>query len=143
MTSKRVTTRILIVDDEEVMRTLLAEQLSGEYSTAVTAKSAFEALNRLKHEQFSLVISDMIMPGMTGVDLLRFIKKHDPEIPVIMITGVTDVNAAVQCLRLGACDYITKPFNLPVVQRAVEKALERRQLLVENRYYQMELEKKV
>jgi response regulator RpfG family c-di-GMP phosphodiesterase len=84
-----------------------------------------------------------MMPGMSGVELLRLVKKQDPETAVIMITGLMDINTAVDSLRTGACDFITKPFDLITIRRAVERALERRNLLVENRFYQQELEKKV
>jgi putative nucleotidyltransferase with HDIG domain len=134
-------TKILVVDDEENMRSLLSHHLREEHYDCVTAQNAFDALNKLKRDHFSLVISDLSMPGMTGMELLRLIKKLDPEISVIMITGITDVTTAVDCLRIGACDYITKPFDLPAVRRAVERALERRQLMIENRYDEEELEK--
>jgi putative nucleotidyltransferase with HDIG domain len=88
-------------------------------------------------------MSDVHMPGMSGLDLLRFIKDHDPDVSVIMITGILDVNVAVDSLRLGASDYLTKPFELEAVRRAVNKALEQRQSVMENRCYQRELERLV
>jgi response regulator RpfG family c-di-GMP phosphodiesterase len=136
-------TRILIVDDEPNVRSVLMRHLTSETTECVTSHSAFDALNKIKSQQFSLVISDVMMPGMSGVELLRFVKKQDVETAVIMITGLMDINTAVDSLRTGACDFITKPFDLATIRRAVERALERRQLLIENRYYRQELEKKV
>jgi response regulator RpfG family c-di-GMP phosphodiesterase len=141
--SKRTPARILIVDDEANVRSILSRHLTDEFSECTTSHSAFDALNKIKKEHYSLVISDIMMPGMSGMELLRYIKKHDSDTAVIMITGVLDIATAVDSLRTGACDFITKPFDLPSIRRAVERALERRQLLLENRYYQQELEKKV
>ncbi len=140
---KTVPATILIVDDEPHIREILAQHLSTEYSKCVISHSAFDALNKVKRYPFSLVITDIMMPGMSGMELLRFVKKHSPDTAVIMITGFMDISAAVDSLRSGACDFITKPFDLPSLRRAVEGALERRQLQLENRCYQRELEKKV
>lgn len=134
--------RILIVDDEPDIRSILVQHLSKD-AECMTAHSGFDALNKLKHHQFSLVISDIMMPGMTGIELLRFIRKRDLETAVIMVTGVRDINTAVDALRMGASDFITKPFDLPSIRRAVARALERRQLLMANRFYREELERKV
>lgn len=135
--------KILIVDDEPNVRSILMRHLADEKTDCVPSHSAFDALNKIKSERFSLVISDVMMPGMSGVELLRFVKRRDSETAVIMITGFMDINTAVDSLRMGACDFITKPFDLPTIRRAVDRALEQRQLLIENRYYQEELEKKV
>jgi len=77
------------------------------------------------------------------MELLRLVKKDNPETAFIMITGLMDLSAAVDSLRTGACDFITKPFELMAMRRSVERALERRRLLMENRWHQEELERKV
>jgi len=136
-------TKILIVDDDAAVRAILLRYLEVEYPYCVDSYGPFDALNKIKRERFSLVISDVMMPGMSGTELLQFIKKQDPETAVIMVTGVMDVNTAVDSLRMGAFDFVTKPFDLPSIRHAVKRALERRQLLVENRNYQEELERKV
>jgi putative nucleotidyltransferase with HDIG domain len=143
MSTMRTPAKILIVDDEENVRSILLRHLSQDFADCVTSHSAFDALNKIKKDHYSLVISDVMMPGMSGMELLRFIKKHDADTAVIMLTGVMDITTAVDSLRMGACDFITKPFELSSIRRAVDRALERRQLLLENRYYQQELEKKV
>jgi putative nucleotidyltransferase with HDIG domain len=136
-------TKILIVDDEAEIRSLLMRGLSDSSFECVQSSNAFDALNKIKSNQFALVMSDVCMPGMSGIELLRFIKKHDPDMSVIMITGVLDLTTAVDSLKMGACDYITKPFDLLEVRRAVAQALERHRLTLENRYYQRELERLV
>jgi response regulator RpfG family c-di-GMP phosphodiesterase len=133
--------RILIVDDEANMRSILLQHLSDERTDCIASHSPFDALNKIKREQFSLVISDIMMPGISGLELLKSIKKQNPETAVIMITGLMDLSTAIGSLRIGASDFITKPFEIPTIRRAVNRALERRRLIMENRHYQEELER--
>ncbi len=131
------------MDDEANVRKVLLRHLEGEGTECVTSPNALDALDKMKHQNFSLVISDVMMPGMSGMEFLRLIKEHDPEIAFIMITGLMDINTAIDSLRIGAYDFITKPFELTAIRRAVDRALERRRLLIENRYHREELERKV
>lgn len=135
--------RILIVDDEDNVRSVLLRHLEEQGSECVASPSALDALDIMKQQQFSLVISDVMMPGMSGMEFLRQAKMHNPETAFIMITGLMDINTAVDSLRIGACDFITKPFELPAIRRAVDRALERRRLVIENRYHREELERKI
>jgi response regulator RpfG family c-di-GMP phosphodiesterase len=135
--------KILIVDDEDNVRSLLLRHLEEQGVNCVACPTALDALGQMKRQQFSLVISDIMMPGMSGVEFLRLAKNEDPETAFIMITGLMDINTAIDSLRIGACDFITKPFELPAIKRAVDRALESRRLLVENRRYREELEHKV
>jgi len=135
--------RILIVDDEDNVRTILLRHLQEEGTECIACPSALEALGKMKDQRFSLVISDVMMPGMSGMEFLRKAKKEDPETAFIMITGLMDINTAVDSLRIGACDFITKPFEMAAIRRAVKSALERRRLLIENRSYREQLECKV
>ncbi len=143
MTIQASVPKILIVDDDPAMRGLLHRYLEDEYPDCTDTHSPFDALNKIKHDRFALIISDVMMPGMSGTELLQCVKKNDPEIAVIMVTGVMDVGTAVDSLRNGAFDFITKPFDISSIRHAVKRALERRQLLIENRYYEEELEKEV
>lgn len=143
MIERRDREKILIVDDEENVRSILLSHLEKEGSECVTSPDAFDALKKIKNQRFSLVISDIMMPGMSGIELLRLVKKQDPETAFIMITGLLDINTAVDSLRIGAYDFITKPFELLAVRHAVDRALERRQLLIQNRCHQKDLERKV
>jgi len=135
--------KILIVDDEAEMRSVLTRSLADGSRECIPAADPYDAMDKLSKNRFSVVMSDVHMPGMSGIELLRHIKSHDPDISVIMITGVRDLSTAVDSLKLGACDYITKPFDVLAIRRAVDRALEQNRLTTENRYYQRELERLV
>ncbi|PYQ13743.1 MAG: two-component system response regulator [Acidobacteria bacterium] len=134
---------ILVVDDEAAIRDLLSEGLRDMGYDCAVASNGFEALDHLKRRQFSLVLSDIDMPTMDGVKLLQTVREAYPDVEVVMITGVVDVEVALRAMRMGANDYLTKPFNLEEVRLTVENALEKRRLVKENREYQRNLEAKV
>jgi len=134
---------ILIVDDEEIVRRVLSEKMGAAGYRWVQASTADEALSMIKSTAVQLAILDIKMPGRSGLELLLEIKAGYPDIAVIMATAVIDINIAIECLRQGAYDYITKPFNLDEVVLSIERALERRKLEQENRDYQQHLEQKV
>ena len=135
--------RLLIVDDELSVRELLAEGLGMYgYDTRVAA-DADEAFDALQGCEIELVLSDIDMPGQTGLELLDRIKRHHPDVEVVMVTGVVDTDTAIGSIRQGATDYVSKPFNLEEVRIVVERTLEKRRLILENRAYQEDLEAKV
>ena len=134
---------LLIVDDEAAIRSLLRQKLSREGYRCEEADSAEQALNTLKNSPIALVILDIKMPGKSGIELLPEIKSSYPHTAVIMATAVTQVNVAIECLKLGADDYICKPFNLEEVSLAVQRSLEKRHLQLEIREYQQFLEEKI
>ena len=135
--------RILVTDDEISIREVLADGLETFGFSVVQAGNADEAFKRIREGGIDLVLSDIDMPGESGVALLGRIKAHDPDIEVILVTGVVDVDTAVGTIRQGAADYVTKPFNLEEVHIVVERTLEKRRLIRENREYQQGLETKV
>jgi len=141
MTSKQGI--ILVVDDEEVIRKLLHQKLSGAGYHCEEASSADQALDKLQNNSFALVILDIRMPGKSGVELLPEIKASYPDVAVIMATAITDTNIAIQCMKQGAYDYLTKPFSLDEVILSVARALEKKRLELENRDYQQHLEQRV
>jgi len=141
MTTKQE--RILIVDDEEAIRRLLHQKLSTEGYRCEEAGNADQALDELKSSPIALVILDIKMPGKSGIELLPEIKASYPDTAVIMATAIADTSIAIQCMKEGAYDYITKPFNLDEVVLSVDRALEKRRLELENRDYQQHLELKV
>ncbi len=134
---------ILIVDDEESIRRLLLQKLSSEGYQCNEASNADQALEKLRNDAFSLVILDIRMPGKSGIKLLPEIKTGYPDTAVVMATATTDVNVAIQCMKQGAHDYITKPFNLEEVILSVDRALEKRRLELEIKEYRRHLEEKV
>src|SRR2546427_745263 len=135
--------RCLVVDDEPRLRRVLVRLLEGEGFTCAEAGSGVEALAELEKGPVPLVISDLRMPEMDGVTLLREIITHWPETAVIVVTAVAEVESAVACLQMGALDYVAKPFHLDEVRARVSQALDKRRLIIENRTYQHNLEERV
>ena len=116
---------ILIVDDDEVIRDTLCELLSIEYRCE-TAETAEHALARLEAQRFDVVLTDISMPGLSGMDLLVRVNKEYPDTSVIIISGNGDEEQVHKLLELGAFDYLMKPFRLEVVERSVKRVLDRR-----------------
>jgi putative nucleotidyltransferase with HDIG domain len=137
-----VSPRILIVDDEVEITEILADLLSEEYA-CLRAASAEEALAHLHESQFQLVISDITMPGMSGLDMIPHIKALSPDTVVVMISGMQTVESAIGALRLGAFDYLMKPFDLRQVEAVVKRALEHHDLVVAKQRYENHLEELV
>jgi two-component system NtrC family sensor kinase len=133
--------RILLVDDEDAVRNLFAECLGDRYSCE-TAADAQEALRCLSAEPFALVISDVNMPGLSGVELLRKIREHFKDTAVIMVSGIDRTQRVLDTVRLGASDYLLKPCDLGVLELSVERALERRALLRDARLHKQDLERR-
>lgn len=134
--------RILIVDDEVEITEILADLLSEDYD-CTRAGSAEEALARLQASEFQLVISDITMPGMSGLDMIPHIKELSPDTVVVMISGMQTVESAIGALRLGAFDYLMKPFDLRQVEAVVKRALEHHDLVVAKQRYENHLEELV
>jgi putative nucleotidyltransferase with HDIG domain len=134
--------RILIVDDEVEITEILADLLSEDYE-CLRAASAEEALARLHEAEFQLVISDITMPGMSGLDMIPHIKALSADTVVVMISGMQTVESAIGALRLGAFDYLMKPFDLRQVEAVVKRALEHHDLVVAKRRYENHLEELV
>jgi two-component system response regulator PilR (NtrC family) len=124
--------RILVVDDERSMRELLAIVLKREGYDVVLAENGKEALAALERQPFDLLVSDIKMPDMSGVDVLRAAKAIDNDILGIMVTAFASTDSAIEALRLGAYDYLSKPFNVEELKDRIRKALERRTLEQEN-----------
>jgi putative two-component system response regulator len=135
--------QILIVDDEENICNILARRLTREGYLCVTANNGREALNYFYKNTFSLIISDIKMPEMDGVELLKKVKSVDPNMMVIMVTAYPEIDMAVEAMRLGAYDFIIKPADLDFVVLSVKKALEKKRLEEEVETYHKNLEKLV
>ncbi len=126
--------RILAVDDEHNMRRLLEISLRQAGYQALTAANGKEALETLKTEQVDLVVSDLHMPGMNGLELLKQMRTDHDGIPFIMVTAQGEINTAVEAMKLGAADYILRPFDLEVLEVAIAKVLDIQRLQLENTY---------
>jgi len=122
---------ILVVDDEKAMRKLLCDVLTGAGYKVEAVSSGKEALERVQQDKFSIVITDLKIPGMNGIEVLRKLKTINPDIIVIIITAYPSVESAIEAMREGAYDYIIKPFNIAAVKLVVHRATERRHLLHE------------
>ena len=136
-------TRVLIVDDDASVRDVISVLLQEEGYECRTASSAEAALDVAGAEAPPLVISDMKMPGRDGIWLLEAFRERYPETAVIMLTGYGDTEAAVDCLRRGAVDYLLKPPKLTDLIRAIERALAKRRIELARKRYQKKLERKV
>jgi len=133
--------RILVVDDEESIREIVSSMLAAAKYQCRQAASASEALARLESgEEFDLLLTDLMMPGMDGTALLERSKERFPDMPVVMVTAVHDIKIALDAIRDGAYDYLTKPFEREQLLATVGRALENRRLKMENRQYQVDLE---
>jgi response regulator RpfG family c-di-GMP phosphodiesterase len=135
--------RCLVVDDEPGLRRLLVRLMESDGFTCTEASTATDALAALDLAPTTLVLTDLRMSPMDGIELLRSIRLRHPDTAVVMITAVADVDVAVSCLAMGALDYLTKPFHLEEVRARVSQALEKRRLLIENRGYHHGLEERV
>ena len=121
------TKRILVVDDEEIVRTSCSRTLAPAGFDVRLARNGVEGMNMLKEEAFDLVLTDLKMPDMDGIEVLRKIKESWPAVEVIIITGYQTVDTAVKAIKLGAFDYIEKPFTPDALITAVSKALDRKE----------------
>ncbi|UFS70434.1 response regulator [Geomonas sp. RF6] len=134
---------ILIADDEEMIRGLINLTLSKEGFTCHEASSAEEGLEIVRKVDLDMALLDIMMPGRSGIELLKDMKQMSPDTVVLMITARTDIDTALSCIHHGAEDYITKPFNVDRVLLTVKNVLEKRALTLENKEYQINLEQKV
>jgi DNA-binding NtrC family response regulator len=134
--------RILVIDDELIVCESCQRILEEEGLEVEIALSGAEAFAKMKENPFDIVITDLKMPGMDGMEVLRTIRKEYPDTFVIMITGFSTVETAVEAMKLGAFDYIPKPFTPDEVSIVVKKAIEQKNLLLENIYLRQELSEK-
>lgn len=139
MNAKDNETHILIIDDELPIRQMLGELLGEKYS-CTTACCAEDALSLLENENFNLVLSDIEMGGMSGIELIPSVRRSQPDAVVMLISGNQTIESAIEAMRVGAFDYIQKPFDLEHVEVVVERALKHHQLLADKRRYESHLE---
>lgn len=133
--------RILAVDDEESIREFLEIMLKKEGYDVTTAEDGQVAMDLLKKKSFDMVISDMQMPNVTGIELLKHVKDNYPDLVFMIITAFGTTESAVEAMKLGAYDYITKPFKIDEVRIVIGNALKSKNLEVENRTLKKEMQK--
>ena len=114
---------ILVVDDEAGMRAAVQEALQRKGYSVDVAEDGREAIRKIGATEYRMVISDMQMPGLGGMDVLKEVKKTNPHVPVLLITAFGTIGKAVEAVKEGAVDFILKPFTLDVLEETVEKAL--------------------
>ncbi len=134
---------VLIVDDDAAIRHLLHAKLSREGHVCFAVAGSSEAMDAVQSRRVALALLDINLPGKSGLQILPEIKTESPDTTVMMITGLNDAATAVQCIRLGAYDYVTKPFDLDSLALNVRHALEKRRLELDNREYQATFERRV
>jgi DNA-binding NtrC family response regulator len=135
--------KILIIEDEAAIRRVLTKILSEENDTYIVedAEDGIQGLEKIKNNDYDLVLCDIKMPKMDGVEVLEAVKKIKPEIPMVMISGHGDMETAIQTMRLGAFDYISKPPDLNRLLNTVRNALDRKKLVVENKILKRKVSK--
>lgn len=136
-------TKVLVVDDEELVRDMLTHTLNNYGYQVVAAGNTDEATAEMDRSSFELALIDIQMPGKNGIELLGEIVDKYPDTAVVMVSGIDEINTALTTVKMGAYDYITKPFSPSMVEPCIERALEKRRLIIENRNYQLNLEKLV
>ncbi|APY09943.1 response regulator [Seonamhaeicola sp. S2-3] len=136
--------KILVIEDEAAIRRVLVKILSEESDTYQVdeAEDGLAGIEKIKKDDFDLILCDIKMPKMDGVEVLEAVKKIKPEIPIVMISGHGDLDTAVNTMRLGAYDYISKPPDLNRLLNTVRNALDRKELVVENKILKKKVSKK-
>src|SRR3984893_6291559 len=132
--------KVLVVDDEEAIREVVTTLLEAQGYYCLACANGRIALDAFRNDTFDLVLSDIVMPEMDGLKLLSELRVDDPDVPVIMVTAMHDISIALEAIRAGAYDYILKPFEKDQLYLSVRRALEHRQVVLENQTYQSDLE---
>lgn len=128
---------ILVVDDDPAVRSVVSRKMQSDDYECVVATDGRDALEKANEQEFDVVLLDIKMPGPSGMEVLPQMVEQHPDVCVVMITAIIDTQTAVEAMKLGAYDYVTKPFNLDDLSLRVEKALERKRLLKASRERQL------
>ena len=126
-----MTEKVLLVDDEEQFLETLAERMRARGMEVTTATSAAEALKKVAEESYDAVILDLLMPQIDGIETLGILKKKNPDIQVILLTGHATVEKGVEAMKLGATDFLEKPASVEILTEKIKKASAKRMVLVE------------
>src|SRR3989339_968057 len=134
--------KILIVDDEEIVIRSCRRILGDSMYAVDSTQDGRDALRKVDETEYDLMILDIMMPGIDGLEVLQHVKERHPGVDVIMMTGLSEIQTAVMAMKLGAFDYLSKPFDPDELKHVVDRALERRQLQQENRSLKTEVSSK-
>ena len=131
---------LLVVDDEEPLRQLLEAELGDaeEFSVDVAADGG-EAINRIQAQVYDVILLDIRMPRVSGIDVLKFVQEYSPTTQVIILTNYADIKTAIQTIKLGAYDFLAKPYDIEEIFNTIHRAIERRQLFIDNKLMKSEL----
>ncbi|MBM2839694.1 MAG: Sigma-54-dependent Fis family transcriptional regulator [Bacteroidetes bacterium] len=134
---------LLIVDDEESLRTLLESELAETQEFAVdTASDGGQAINQIQGKVYDVVLLDIRMPRVSGIEVLKFVHEYSPTTQVIILTNYADVKTAIQTIKLGAYDFLAKPYDIDELFNTIHRAIERKQLFIDNKLMKSELSRK-
>lgn len=144
MTAPQPVALVLVVDDEEPIRNALQRYLTKQGFDVMVAASGEEALGVLRqHDAIGLMVCDIMMPGMSGVDIVPQALEVSPDLAILMLTAVNDATTAALCMQRGALDYLTKPIELQELTRTLQRALKRRELLIGQRHLEQQIKEEV
>lgn len=132
--AEKLEANVLVVDDEEQFLKVFSERLEGRGMKVDTAASGEDALKRVKGKEFDAIILDLVMPGMGGIETLERIKRENPDVQIIMLTGHGTVEKGVEAMKAGAVDFLEKPVDLNKLLERVEKAKQKKILIVEKKH---------
>jgi len=134
---------LLIVDDEESLRTILVSELSdaGEFDIE-TAADGGQAINLIQGKVYDVILLDIRMPRVSGIEVLKFVQEYSPTTQVIILTNYADLRTAIQTIKLGAYDFLSKPYDFDVLLNTIHRAIERKQLFIDNKLMKSELNRK-
>jgi len=134
---------LLIVDDEEPLRVLLESELSeSEEFTVDVAADGGEAINKIQAKVYDVILLDIRMPRVTGIEVLKFVQEYSPTTQVIILTNYADVKTAIQTIKMGAYDFLAKPYDIDELFNTIHRAIERKQLFIDNKLMKSELTRK-
>ncbi|MDL1893036.1 sigma-54-dependent Fis family transcriptional regulator, partial [Sphingobacteriales bacterium CHB3] len=134
---------LLIVDDEEYLRTLLENELgdSDEF-TVDTAADGSQAINKIQQKVYDVLLLDIKMPRVSGIEVLQFVQEYSPTTQVIILTNYADIKTAIQTIKMGAYDFLAKPYDIDELFNTIHRAIERKELFIDNKLMKSELVRK-
>jgi DNA-binding NtrC family response regulator len=132
--TEKLEANVLVVDDEEQFLKVFSQRLEGKGMKVDTASSGEDAMKRVKNKEFDAIILDLVMPGMGGLETLNRIKKENPDVQIIVLTGHGTIEKGVEAIKAGAVDFMEKPVDINMILERVKEAKQQKILIVEKRH---------